>query len=118
MDRVAELERQVDNLHKRAEVTRHVAEDMSAYVSADPEKIALVVDNVLAHWAFKASDRPVAEVWRETANGVVGRRELARCAPKVPGAGGGRPVDQGLYFEMCWADYCEALQLNAILRAA
>ena len=40
MDRVAALESEVDSLRKRVEVTRHVAEDMRTFVSADPELVS------------------------------------------------------------------------------
>jgi hypothetical protein len=120
MDRVAELESEVDTLRKRVEVTRHVAEDMSAFVSADPELVTLVVDAVLAHWTLVAPDRPLADVWRDYANRVEwDDGELGTMRPEMcigrPESG---PFDQQLYFERCWADHCETLQLGAMLRAA
>ena len=121
MDRVAELESEVDNLRKRVEVTRHVAEDMSLYVCADVEKVTLVIDDVFAYWAREAPDRPIADVWREYANRIewddadegTMRPEICAKQPDDP-----HLFDQERYFEECWAEHCEALQLDAMLRAA
>ena len=120
MDRVAELEGEVDTLRKRVEVTRHVAEDMSEFVSADPQLVTLVVNDVLAHWTLDAPDRPLADVWRDYADrvewddAVQGTMRPEMCTEQPAD----RPFDQELYFERCWTDHCAALQLKAVLRAA
>lgn len=120
MDRVAELESEVDTLRKRVEVTRHVAEDMSKFVSADPELVRLVVDDVLLYWTLEAPGRPLADAWRDYANRIEwDDAEQGTMRPEMcTGQPEGRPFDQDLYFERCWTDHCAALQLNAMLLAA
>jgi hypothetical protein len=119
MDRVAELEHEVTHLRRRVAVTRHVAEDMSAHVSADRQMVDLVIDDVLVHWA-EDSDRPVEEVWREYANRIewddaeLGTMRADMCIAPRPDDG---PFDMEMYFARCWMDHCEALSLSAILRA-
>jgi|SRR5690242_5613319 len=111
------LRREVEELNLRVTVTRLVAQDMSAYVSADEAKIKLVVDDVLAKWAEDAPGTGAEDFWRAYANRVEwadlnggDEYRVEFCPPP------GQPFDADAYFGAVWADHCETLRLGALLR--
>lgn len=121
MSRVGELEREVAHLRKRVEATRLVAACIAVYVDTDSDMIALVVDDVLEHWATTPG-RDLDDVWREYANRIEwDDAELGTMRPdmcELAGLPDGESGDVERYFERCWLDHIETLRLAILLRAA
>jgi hypothetical protein len=83
VDRVGELEHELELVKLRLEVTRLVVMDMSRWVEDDDDCLDLVIDDVVARWLARdpSTDRPplrglrewhhgLREFWRQIANAV------------------------------------------------